>query len=107
MIPSAQVLVNNYFGRQFNSLNDVSVNYRNKHIYFTDTVYGYLQDFRPRPGLPNQVYRLDPATGAVTVVADEFVSCNGEQYPICLVWTSLKLINRHHIFSRWSLRIHN
>ncbi|KAM0257011.1 hypothetical protein ACHAQJ_004604 [Trichoderma viride] len=75
--PSSQVLANNYFGRQFNSLNDVSVNFRNKHIYFTDTVYGYLQDFRPRPGLPNQVYRLDPATKAVTVVADEFVNCNG------------------------------
>ncbi|PON30796.1 hypothetical protein TGAM01_v200216 [Trichoderma gamsii] len=74
---NTSILVNNYFGRQFNSLNDVSVNYRNKHIYFTDTIYGYLQDFRPKPGLPNQVYRLDPATGAVTVVADEFVSCNG------------------------------
>lgn len=72
------VLVNNYFGRQFNSLNDVAVNFRNKHIYFTDTVYGYLQDFRPRPGLPNQVYRFNPDTGAVTVVADEFVNCNGE-----------------------------
>ncbi|RFU73929.1 gluconolactonase [Trichoderma arundinaceum] len=74
---SFQVLVNNYFGRQFNSLNDVAVNFRNKHIYFTDTVYGYLQDFRPRPGLPNHVYRLDPLTKAVTVVADEFVNCNG------------------------------
>lgn len=72
------VLVNNYFGRQFNSLNDVAVNFRNKHIYFTDTVYGYLQEFRPRPGLPNQVYRFNPHTGAVTVVADEFVNCNGE-----------------------------
>ncbi|KAL7796676.1 gluconolactonase-like protein [Trichoderma ceciliae] len=71
------ILVNNYFGRQFNSLNDVAVNFRNKHIYFTDTVYGYLQDFRPKPGLPNQVYRLDPVTKAVTVVADEFVNCNG------------------------------
>ncbi|KAL7945052.1 gluconolactonase-like protein [Trichoderma barbatum] len=71
------VLVNNYFGRQFNSLNDVAVNFRNKHIYFTDTVYGYLQDFRPRPGLPNQVYHLNPDTKAVTVVADEFVNCNG------------------------------
>lgn len=74
---NSTVLVNNYFGRQFNSLNDVAVNFRNKHIYFTDTVYGYLQDFRPRPGLPNQVYRFDPDTRAVTVVADEFVNCNG------------------------------
>ncbi|UKZ49099.1 hypothetical protein TrVGV298_003338 [Trichoderma virens] len=74
---NSTILVNNYFGRQFNSLNDVAVNFKNKHIYFTDTVYGYLQDFRPRPGLPNQVYRLNPDTRAVTVVADEFVNCNG------------------------------
>lgn len=82
---SCSVLANNYFGRQFNSLNDVSVNYRNKHIYFTDVVYGYLQDFRPRPGLPNQVYRLNPDTRAITVVADEFVNCNGEQRSILSV----------------------
>lgn len=86
---SPSVLANNYFGRQFNSLNDVSVNFRNKHIYFTDVVYGYLQDFRPRPGLPNQVYRLNPDTRAVTVVADEFVNCNGEkQYISFLLFSS-------------------
>lgn len=71
------VLANNYFGRQFNSLNDVSVNPRNGDIYFTDTQYGYWQYFRPEPGLPNQVYRLNPETGALTVVSDAFVSPNG------------------------------
>ena len=71
------VLANNYFGRQFNSLNDVSVNPRNGDIYFTDTQYGYWQYFRPEPGLPNQVYRLNPETGALTVVSDDFVSPNG------------------------------
>ncbi|KAF4455802.1 putative lactonohydrolase [Fusarium austroafricanum] len=70
-------LLNNYFGRQFNSINDVSVNSRNGDIYFTDTMYGYWQYFRPEPGLQNQVYRFDPETGAVTVVADGFVSPNG------------------------------
>ena len=78
MIDGAIVLLNNYFGRQFNSLNDVSVHPRNKHIYFTDTLYGYLQDFRPVPGLRNQVYRFNPETGAVTVVADGFVLPNGK-----------------------------
>lgn len=72
------VLVNNYFGRQFNSLNDVSVNPRNGHIYFTDTMYGYWQHFRPEPGLRNQVYRLDPDTGALAVVADGFAAPNGK-----------------------------
>ena len=71
------VLVNNFFGRQFNSLNDVSVNPRNKDLYFTDVHYGYLQDFRPVPGLPTQVYRFDDRTGAVSVVADGFSAANG------------------------------
>ncbi|KAK1969555.1 D-lactonohydrolase [Colletotrichum sublineola] len=71
------VLVNNYFGRQFNSLNDVVVSRRNGDIYFTDTQYGYWQDFRPEPGLRNQVYRLNPKTGALTVVSDDLVSPNG------------------------------
>ncbi|KAI1848955.1 hypothetical protein JX266_005383 [Neoarthrinium moseri] len=71
------ILVNNYFGRQFNSLNDIAINPRNGDIYFTDTLYGYLQDFRPAPGLRNQVYRLNAETGALTVVADGFVLPNG------------------------------
>ncbi|KAK1584795.1 D-lactonohydrolase [Colletotrichum navitas] len=71
------ILVNNYFGRQFNSLNDVVVSRRNGDIYFTDTQYGYWQDFRPEPGVRNQVYRLNPKTGALTVVSDDLVSPNG------------------------------
>lgn len=73
------VILNNYYGRQFNSLNDVAVNSANGHIYFTDVTYGYLQDFRPEPVLPNQVYKLDSVTKAVTAVADELINCNGEQ----------------------------
>lgn len=49
----------------------------NKEIYFTDTIYGYVQDFRPAPGLQDQVYRFDPSTGAVTAVADGFDHPNG------------------------------
>jgi gluconolactonase len=71
------VLLNNYFGRQFNSLNDVAINPRNDDIYFTDTLYGHLQDFRPAPGLRNQVYRYNDRTGAVSVVADGFTLPNG------------------------------
>ncbi|KAI1331019.1 gluconolactonase [Xylariaceae sp. FL0255] len=71
------VLVNNFAGRQFNSLNDMSINPRNKDVYFTDPLYGYLQDFRPIPGLPSQVYRYNDKTGAVTVAADGFTQPNG------------------------------
>jgi gluconolactonase len=70
--------LNNFFGRQFNSLNDVAVNPRNKDLYFTDVTYGYLQNFRPLPGFPNQVYRFNVDTGLVSMVADKFDKPNGE-----------------------------
>ena len=73
-----QVLLDNYFGRHFNSLNDVAIHPVTKDVYFTDVTYGYCQDFRPPPTLRNQVYRLVPETGAVTVVADGFEMPNGK-----------------------------
>lgn len=75
------VVLNNYFGRQFSSLNDVAVHPVNKEVYFTDTLYGFLQDFRPAPGIRNQVYRWNDQTGAVTIVADGFVLPNGIDSP--------------------------
>ncbi|KAJ3495811.1 hypothetical protein NLG97_g3129 [Lecanicillium saksenae] len=74
---NSTILVNNYYGRQFNSLNDIGINPRNLHIYFTDPLYGYFQNFRPAPVLPVQVYRLNPDTMAVTVVASDFDQVNG------------------------------
>ncbi|OAA68262.1 Six-bladed beta-propeller, TolB-like protein [Niveomyces insectorum RCEF 264] len=74
---AGEVLINNYFGRQFSSLNDLAVHPHSRDVYFTDPSYGYLQDFRPAPGLRNQVYRWREATGALTVVADDFVLPNG------------------------------
>ncbi|KUM55827.1 hypothetical protein ACN42_g11409 [Penicillium freii] len=74
---NATAILNNYFGRQFNSLNDVAIHPESKDIYFTDTIYGYAQDFRPAPGVQDQVYRFNPDTGAVTVVADGFDHPNG------------------------------
>ncbi|KAH9837970.1 D-lactonohydrolase-like protein [Rhodofomes roseus] len=74
---NATVILDNYFGRQFNSLNDVKIHPRSGNIYFTDVTYGWLNHFRPSPLLPNQVYRFDPNTGNVRVVADGFIRCNG------------------------------
>lgn len=79
------VVLNNYFGRQFSSVNDVVIHPKSKDVYFTDTLYGYLQDFRPAPGLRNQVYRWSPSTGAVTIVADGFVLPNGSLALLLLV----------------------
>ncbi|KPI42061.1 uncharacterized protein AB675_5386 [Cyphellophora attinorum] len=73
-------LVNNYYGRQLNSLNDVAINplFPNA-IYFTDSLYGALQDFRPWPTttIPPMVYRFDPSTGAIRVVAADLNKPNG------------------------------
>ncbi|KAF8066762.1 D-lactonohydrolase-like protein [Lyophyllum atratum] len=70
------VLLDNFLGRQFNSLNDIKVHPSGK-LFFTDVVYGFLNHFRPNPLMPNQVYRFDPETGAVRVVATDFDKCNG------------------------------
>ncbi|KAJ3577587.1 hypothetical protein NPX13_g2980 [Xylaria arbuscula] len=77
------VLLNNYYGRQFNSLNDMAINPKNKDLYFTDPIYGLLQDFRPAEALPHQVYRYNDKTGAVTVVADGFRQPNGIIFSPC------------------------
>ncbi|XP_014557813.1 hypothetical protein COCVIDRAFT_25602 [Bipolaris victoriae FI3] len=70
-------LLNNFFGRQFNSLNDLIVNPINGDLYFTDTIYGFVQAFRPYPGIRQQVYRYNFNTGATTVVADGMEHPNG------------------------------
>ncbi|KAJ5387685.1 hypothetical protein N7509_010226 [Penicillium cosmopolitanum] len=46
----------NFYGRQFNSINDVVVA-KDGSFWFTDPIYAYKQGIRPKPQLPNQVYR--------------------------------------------------
>ncbi|KAG5645672.1 hypothetical protein DXG03_005510 [Asterophora parasitica] len=75
------VLLDNFFGRQFNSLNDIKV-HPSGNLFFTDVVYGYLNHFRPEPLLPSQVYRFDPKTGTVRVVATDFDKPNGIAFSI-------------------------
>ncbi|KAK1776364.1 hypothetical protein QBC45DRAFT_453225 [Copromyces sp. CBS 386.78] len=74
---NATVILDNYFGRQFNSINDVAINPRTGEIYFTDTTYGYVQDFRPETVIQKQVWRFNETTGAVAVAADGFNMPNG------------------------------
>ncbi|KAG1741015.1 hypothetical protein EDB19DRAFT_1635075 [Suillus lakei] len=71
------VLLDNFLGRQFNSLNDIKILPGTDIMFFTDPSYGWLNGFRPEPMLPSQVYRFDPSTGQVRVVADQFVHPNG------------------------------
>ncbi len=92
------VILDNFFGRQFNSLNDASINPRNGEIYFTDPTYGYVQDFRPPPGLPKQVWRFNEATGAVAVAADGFNMPNGKRNRETMTQNPVILSARRHFF---------
>ena len=42
----------------------------NGTVWFTDPSYGHLQGFRPPPALGDRVYRFDPSSGALDVVAE-------------------------------------
>jgi gluconolactonase len=73
---AAETLVQSWHGRRLNSPNDVVVA-DDGAIWFTDPGYGHLQGFRPPPEVGDFVYRHDPATGELTVVADGFDKPNG------------------------------
>lgn len=66
-------------------------------MYFTDVTYGWLQDFRPAPILPNQVYRFNYNTGLVGVVADGFDKPNG------MSAAEFMLTARYNLFARWDI----
>ncbi len=73
------VLASSYDGRRLNSPNDV-VCRSDGTIWFTDPVYGISTDYeggKQEPELPPAVYCLDPATGGLRVVADDFKGPNG------------------------------
>ncbi|KAI5122873.1 hypothetical protein M0805_003325 [Coniferiporia weirii] len=74
---NSTVLLDNFFGRQFNSLNDVKVHPTSGALFFCDVAYGWYQGFRPTPQIPNQVYRYDLENGSLRVVADGFDKPNG------------------------------
>lgn len=74
---SSQVILDNFLGRNFTSLNDVEQNPLTGDLWFTDARYGYWQGFRPTPSLRPQVYRFEPGTGVIQAVADDFLAPNG------------------------------
>jgi gluconolactonase len=71
-----ETVVEDWRGLPFNSPNDVIVA-SDGSIWFTDPSYGHLQGFRPDPLVGDFVYRLDPVTDQVAVVADSFDKPNG------------------------------
>jgi gluconolactonase len=75
-----EVLAERIDGRRFNSPNDVVVK-SDGSVWFTDPSYGidsdYEGDAAPSEIGACRVYRLDPASGHVSVVASDFVQPNG------------------------------
>ena len=74
------VIADSYKGRRLNSPNDVVVK-SDGSIWFTDPNYGIMSDYEGNKAEMEQdgcyVYRVDPKTGAVAVVADDFRMPNG------------------------------
>jgi gluconolactonase len=76
---SITVLADSFEGKRLNAPNDVVVA-SDGAIWFTDPGYGILMDYEGDKApfeLPTNVYRLDPVSGELRVVADDFVRPNG------------------------------
>lgn len=74
------VLASHYQGKRLNSPNDVVVK-SDGSIWFTDPpfgIYSFYEGEKTEPELPHtNVYRVDPATAEVTLVADDIDHPNG------------------------------
>src|SRR4029450_3288290 len=74
------VLADRYDGKRFNSPNDVVVK-SDGSVWFTDPSYGIDSDYEGDAAKSEiggcNVYRVDPSSGRVTIVASDFVQPNG------------------------------
>jgi gluconolactonase len=77
---SITVIADKHKGKRLNSPNDVVVKSDNS-IWFTDPCYGILTEFEGSRSEQEQggcyVYRVDPATGEIATVVEDFVRPNG------------------------------
>ena len=73
---STELVVSNFLGRPLNATNDVVV-HSDRSIWFTDPCYGFDQGYKTKPRLPNHVYRYEPTTRNLRVMADGFGRPNG------------------------------
>jgi gluconolactonase len=77
---SLTVLADRYQGKRLNSPNDVVVT-SDGAVWFTDPTYGIMSNFEGYQAEPEQsahnVFRLDPVSGSLTVVAADFIQPNG------------------------------
>lgn len=77
---SISVIADRYQGRRLNSPNDLVVS-SDGAVWFSDPTYGIDSDYEGHSAESEigacYVYRVDPHSGAVQVVADDFVRPNG------------------------------
>jgi len=76
---SITVLADRFEGKRLNSPNDVVVK-SDGSIWFTDPHFGIVSNYEghlSEQELPQNVYRLDPATGQLTAVATDILGPNG------------------------------
>jgi len=71
-----ETVADSWGGLRLNSPNDVVVR-SDGTVWFTDPSYGHLQGFKPEPQVGDYVYRYDPESDQVSVVADSFDKPNG------------------------------
>jgi len=78
------VIAESYQGKKLNSPNDVVVK-SDGSIWFTDPPYGILSDYEGHKAQQengNNVYRVDGQSGAISVVADDFIRPNGLAFSV-------------------------
>ncbi len=76
---SITVLADHYQGKPFNAPNDLAV-HSDGAVWFTDPGYGILSNYEGHKApfeLPPNVYRIDPKTNALAVVATDMEKPNG------------------------------
>ena len=76
---SITVLADRFEGMRLNSPNDIVVK-SDGSIWFTDPIFGVNSNYESRKGvseLPQHVYRLEPESGALSVVAEGLNGPNG------------------------------
>ncbi|CAA9576742.1 MAG: Gluconolactonase [uncultured Thermomicrobiales bacterium] len=79
------VIADRYDGKRLNSPNDVAVR-SDGSVWFTDPAYGIDSDYEGHRAESeiggNHVYRVEPASGEVRIVADDFDRPNGIAFSI-------------------------
>ncbi len=94
------VVTDRFDGKQFNSPNDVVVR-SDGSVWFTDPAYGIDSDYEGHHATSEigacHVYRADPATGHVAIVADDFERPNGLAFSLDETHLYIADTRRNHI----------